>query len=114
MTSSEKYKQPSRYSPVIAAINWRLRKYAEEQQRVTYVDCNDLLLQSSTQVQACNPFLTPALATCIDPGTHSATADSACIDSTTMLHAFVDRPANTSVQVCTTTVCDACRRSTRR
>ena len=51
MSPGEKYKQPNRYTPVIAAINWRLRKHAEEQQRVTYVDCNDLLLQSSTLVR---------------------------------------------------------------
>ena len=50
MASTEKYKQPNRYSPAIAAINSRLRDCAEGQQRVTYVDCNDLLLEASSQV----------------------------------------------------------------
>ena len=44
-TAAEKYKQPSRLSPVIDAINARLREYAEAQERVTYVDCNAVLLE---------------------------------------------------------------------
>ena len=31
--------------PVIDAINARLREYAEAQERVTYVDCNAVLLE---------------------------------------------------------------------
>ena len=50
-TSAEKYRQPSRYSAVIDAINARLREYAEGQGRVSYVDCNVVLLESSSKVR---------------------------------------------------------------
>ena len=43
-TTAERFRQPSRYSPVIDAVNARLEAYAAAQQRVTYVDCNAVLL----------------------------------------------------------------------
>ena len=42
---AEKYKQPSIYSPVIAAVNDRLKHFAERHDRVTYVDCNHVFLE---------------------------------------------------------------------
>jgi hypothetical protein len=60
VTSTEKYKQPSRYSPAIAATNRRLHDYAEGQQRVTYVDCNDLLLEASSQVLRSTCVISPS------------------------------------------------------
>ncbi|CAL8471452.1 g10994 [Coccomyxa elongata] len=44
---NEKYKLPSRYSPVIGAINARLKHFAEEQERVSFVDCNNELVEAS-------------------------------------------------------------------
>ena len=42
---ADKYKQPSKLSPAIAATNVHLRRFAESNDRVTYVDCNDVLLE---------------------------------------------------------------------
>lgn len=41
----EKYRQPSRFSPAIAATNAQLQRFADGQERVTYVDCNAVLLR---------------------------------------------------------------------
>ena len=41
----DKYKQPSKLSPAIAATNMHLRRFAESNDRVTYVDCSDVLLE---------------------------------------------------------------------
>lgn len=41
----EKYRLPSRYSPVIGAINARLKRFADEQDRVSFVDCNEELVE---------------------------------------------------------------------
>lgn len=49
---NEKYKLPSRYSPVIGAINARLKHFAEEQERVSFVDCNNELVEAN-QVILC-------------------------------------------------------------
>ena len=42
---ADKYKQPSKLSPAIAATNMHLQRFAESNDRVTYVDCNAVLLE---------------------------------------------------------------------
>ena len=48
VTMNEKNKLPSRYSPVIGAINARLKRFADEQDRVTFADCNAELVEVGT------------------------------------------------------------------
>ncbi|CAL5224328.1 g6997 [Coccomyxa viridis] len=42
---ADKYKQPSKLSPAIAATNMHLQRFADSNDRVTYVDCNAVLLE---------------------------------------------------------------------
>lgn len=42
---TDKFKQPSRVSPAIAAANAHLKGFAETQDRATYVDCSPVLLE---------------------------------------------------------------------
>ena len=51
-SAADKYSQPSRLSPAIAATNMHLKRSADGQERVTYVDCNAVLLK-----QVSFPFL---------------------------------------------------------
>ena len=48
----DKYKQPSKLSPAIAATNMHLRRFADSNDRVSYVDCNAALLEEVCASQA--------------------------------------------------------------
>lgn len=50
---ADKYKQPSKLSPAIAATNMHLRRFADSNDRVSYVDCNAVLLEEVCASPAC-------------------------------------------------------------
>ena len=49
---ADKYKQPSKLSPAIAATNMHLQRFADSNDRVTYVDCNAVLLEEVSVLRA--------------------------------------------------------------